>query len=730
MRDIDQALKKIVNNLWFEWATDLHLFLRKVSLYDWALFRRNLYRFLKVQSEHPQVFHRHLAEMLIQPQYMDQFNRIRNDFDQYINKQDTWFKTAHPDLTDHKIAYFSMEYGFDILRIYSGGLGILSGDHMRGSSDQDLNMIGVGLFYNQGYYEQQVAMDGEMKVLYEGTVPTKKSVRDYLPLEPVRKKGSHEELIVKVPMKDGTVLARVWQVQVGRIKLMLLDTNLPENGVHDRHITKRLYASQKKSEDERKRRLEQEIVLGIGGVMALKEAGYSISTYHLNEGHVTFAALEVLRHWIKDQKLTEDDAFQATAETVGFTTHTTVSEGNERFDEALVRSYLEPHLKTFLSSEGLNRVFNSARNRQDNFDMTKLAMILSGVYRNGVSSLHGEVCRKMWGYAWGLTEEQHEEVPIQSITNAVHVPYWQKPVLRELIKVSGGLDKVQDIADEKIWEVHEEFKKKLIDKVRERQAHQMVREQSESQAIFDRMGSLLDQDSFVIGFARRFAEYKRVTLLLDDEERLFQFLENSYKKYGKPVHIIYAGKPHPDNGSGRTKIQHITQIGQRLEARAKERNFKAQIVFVQGYDIDLARYLVAGVDIWLNNPIRPMEASGTSGMKAGMNGVLNVSIPDGWVPEGIEQGKNGWMFGEGSLESMESDRNELFQLLENEILPSYFNRGEKAFSPDWIAKMKCSIETITKKFNTDRMIQEYTERMYVPGIRNKIKWNQLKGVSA
>jgi starch phosphorylase len=494
---------------------------------------------------------------------------------------------------------------------------------------------------------------------------------------------------------------------------------LRENRVHDRHITRRLYASQKHYEEERRMRFEQEILLGIGGVRAIVESGLEPSAYHLNEGHVAFAALEVIRNLIQKQNMSFEEARNHCAQILGFTTHTPVPEGNERFDERLAREYLTPYLDSFLRPHERDFVFNCARNREDMFDMTKLSLLLSGVCRNGVSALHGEVCRKMWGFAWGNFDPEGRGVPIDSITNSVHVPYWQKPVLRKLIQESGGIDQVPSIPDEKIWSLHQEFKTKLIEKVRERVAYQLLHLKTDLQVIYDATHNLLSVDSFMIGFARRFADYKRVTMLLDDEERLFQFLEKAYKKYRKPVHILYAGKPHPNNYSGREKITQILKLSERLESRGKERGFEAQLVFIQGYDIDLARYLEAGVDIWLNNPIRPLEASGTSGMKAGMNGVLNVSVSDGWVPEGIHHGTNGWLFGKGDHESTEQDRAELFKLLEEEILPAYFEvKPGEAFSRKWTGFMKNSIRSITKQFNTDRMLTDYIEKMYLPAVRN------------
>lgn len=737
MIDLERTLRKIASNLMFEWNADVHLLFRAVSPYVWGLFRRNLYRFLKIQAENPALYRRRLAEVMTDPRFLNLFRRVEEGYQAYMNPETTLVRCEYPELEGKSVAYFSMEYGIDTLRIYSGGLGILSGDHLRGASDLGMDMIGIGLFYLQGYYEQMVTLSGQMKVSYECIVPPNKPIRDFLPLETVKGKGSAEDLVIEVLVYDHKVRAKVWQAKIGRCRLWLLDSNLKENRVHDRHITRRLYASEKQYEMERRRRFEQELLLGIGGVRALLAAGVEPWVYHLNEGHVAFALLEILRHLMKDEGLSFDEARHRLAACTGFTTHTPVAEGNERFDEHLARGYLTPYLDEFLKPEEREVIFNCARNRDAQFDMTKLSLLLSGIYRNGVSACHGEVCRKMWGYAWGLPDSTSNEVPIGSITNAVHVPYWQKPALRKLIEDVGGLEKILTVADETIWLLHLEFKLKLIEKIRERMAYQLLREGHESQVIHAQTTSLLEVDSFMIGFARRFAGYKRVTLFLEDEERLFQFMETTYRKYGRPVYILYAGKPHPNNYPGYQRIQYIVNLAARLAKRCEERNFKGQIHFIEGYDIDMARYLEAGVDIWLNNPIRPLEASGTSGMKAGMNGVLNVSIPDGWVPEGIEHGKNGWLFGKGSIESATKDRDELYALLENTILPLYFENSGSiaefppqwrnqfsveiktpfAFSRGWVAMMKESIHSITLKFNTERMLREYIEKMYLPAVR-------------
>jgi len=721
MKNIDQALRRIASNLWFEWSSDANKLFRRMSPYVWGLFRRNLYRFLKLQDENPWTYRYRLTELLIDYEFMRLFHKVDRDFRDYMAPKSTWVSAHCPELADKTLAYLSMEYGFDVFPIYSGGLGVLSGDHLRGASDLGLKMVGVGLFYLQGYYEQQVGLDDAMKVIYEPIVPAGKPVTDYLPFEAVKCKGSQEDLVLDIRIKDRMVKACVWRVKIGRVEMLLLDTNVRDNTVHDRHITRRLYSSQRHYEEERQRRLEQEILLGIGGVRVLKEAGYDIAAYHLNEGHVALSALEVLRQTMASESIGFKEALVRAGMRMGFTTHTPIPEGNERFEEQLARSHLEPYLDTFLQKEEREHIFNLARNRENMFDMTKFALLTATAYRNGVSRIHGEVCRKMWSFLWDDNDPDGNKAPIGSITNAVHVPYWQKPEIGRLIRDRGGLEGLGMVEDETLWFLHMDYKRKLQEKIREKLAIQLLRENCEAQEIQQRTSDLLDLNGFWIGFARRFAEYKRVTLFLDDEERIFQFMESVYRKYGRPLHLIYAGKPHPNNYPGRARLQRIGQVAKRLQERCRQRDFKGRIIFIQGYDIHLARYLEAGVDIWLNNPIRPLEACGTSGMKAAMNGVLNVSIPDGWAPEGIVSGENGWLFGSGDGTKPHEDREALYRLLEEKVLPKYFERRnpEDTFSSSWVTMMKRSIQTITAQFNTGRMLKEYIENMYLPSIQGR-----------
>ncbi len=716
---MDQLLKEIASNFWFEWSQDAKILFSDFNPQLWTLCNRNPYRFLAYRAENPLEYEKRFAELITDLEYLARFKKVETEWKNYIQPSTTYVKEHYPELQDKTVAYFSMEYGIETLKNYSGGLGILSGDHIRGASDLGLKFVAVGLFYLQGYYEQEVSLEGEMRPTYDSIVPTWGTVRQFFPLESVKKPGTMNELIIEVPIDDRSVKVKAWRARVGRAELLLLDTNLKENAVHDRHISRRLYASEKHHTEERKRRFEQEMILGMGGIRILQGAGYQPSIYHLNEGHAALAILEIMHTEMRKNNINFHDAMTQTGKRIGFTSHTPVPEGNERFDEALVRYHLVPYLNQFLSKEDQEIIFNCARNRINEFDMTKLSLLLAGGFRNGVSKLHGEVCRHMWAYAWGNQYDHRvDEVPIGSITNGVHVAYWQAPTIQKLLEDCGGKRQAEKIPDEKLWQVHRQRKERLIVKVRERAAYHLLRLGVKPEQVQKQAQSWLDPDAFMIGFARRFAGYKRVTWFLDDTEKLFSFLESSYRKYGKPIQILFAGKPHPDNYQGREQIRYIYHLSSELKKRTEERDFKAQIFFIESYDIDLARRLVSGVDIWLNNPIRPLEASGTSGMKAGMNGVLNVSIPDGWAVEGIQTGENGWLFGKGEQESSGDDRNELFHLFENTILPMYFERPNNLpYSPRWLAMMKHSIQTITEQFSIERTLIEYVEKMYLPAVR-------------
>lgn len=706
MSDALFKLRQVTRNLHYEWMPGFHDTISRIDPEVCDKFQGNIHLALWGNFD-PCIDFQYKVQALAQK---DLLARI----DALYQAQKTYLESS-PSFSwpQEKVAYFSMEYGFESLLIYSGGLGILSGDHLRGASDLGLPLVAAGLFYQQGYFQQRIDIEGHMKARYPKIYPHRMSIQNSLPLEEMVDPKTNQPVILKVTISQREVACKVWRAHIGKVRLYLLDTDVKENNVRDRYITQRLYASKKHREQERERRLEQEIILGVGGFKAIHLFEGMPNAIHLNEGHVAFAVFEMLREKKISGSRNVHDVLGEIGKLIGFTTHTPVPEGNERFDAKLFRDKLLPYLLTFLTPQEAEELIGFGINPQGAFDMTQFSLRVAHRYRNGVSQLHGEVCRQMWSYLWGASSEHSANVPIKAITNAVHVPFWQKNELRELLEKSGGFKELDHIPSNEIWKMHQFFKQQLTGYIKKRLFTQIIRE-GEEQHVYDFQLECLEEDNFIIGFARRFAQYKRVTLVLDDEDLLFQSLEHYYRQYKKPVIFLFAGKPHPDNYPGRNRIHQIYTASRRLEKVCKERDFKAAIIFIEGYDISLAKNLEAGCDVWLNNPIRPLEASGTSGMKAAINGVLNVSIDDGWVPEGIISGKNGWIFGKGDEGSKDEDRLAFFHLLESEILPCYFGRNKPndAFSENWVKMMKRSISSIMSYFNTQRMLQEYSERMY------------------
>ena len=683
---------------------------------------RNYYSLFAQATDNSPSSHPKMIELSQRSDFLEKADLACKAYEKYVESAKASCQKLYPELQGKQIAYFSMEYGFDTLPIYSGGLGILSGDHLRGASDLGIPLVAVGLLYLEGYYEQNVDLEGHMRVSYESLVPPGKDVKNYLPLESVQSLLEKTPLIVEVPIGNRTVKAQVWVAKIGRVDLLLLDTNLQENDVNDRSISQRLYASKKPREDERQRRLEQEMILGVGGVKALYKAGYHPDAFHLNEGHAAFACFEILRHVMSSQKLAMDSALKSVCHKIGFTTHTPVPEGNERFDFNLVVSQLKSYLDTFLDIKESTKLLAWGKNTGNLFDMTQLALLFSGAFRNGVSQLHGDICQTMWAHLAELPNKPVNPLPIGAITNAIHIPYWQQPSLARMLDEFGGVEKILEIPGQTLWSLHQQLKQQMLDAVKSRMTTCWKREGLLPDDISLRVNKFPSKDSLMIGFARRFAAYKRVTLILDDEEYLFEFLERMYQKYKTPISLLFAGKPHPDNYPGRNRIHQIWDVSRRLEEYCLKKGIEASVYFIEGYDIELARYLESGCDLWLNNPTRPLEASGTSGMKAGINGVLNLSINDGWVPEGIRHGLNGWIFGKGGEDTTNNeDREELFRVLEKEVFPVFFSRPLKAntFSPEWVKMMMSSISSIMQFFNTERMLREYIEKMYLPAIRAK-----------
>jgi starch phosphorylase len=630
---------------------------------------------------------------------------VNERFRQYTSGKDTWYRGSRKNV----IAYFSMEYGLDVsLPIYSGGLGVLSGDHMKSASDLGLPLVGVGLLYQQGYFRQYLNADGFQQESYPENDWYNMPVRRVLDRD-------GNEIKITIDLPNSVVTARVWEVRVGRISLYLLDANVEENSEQDRRITASLYGG------DREMRMKQEILLGIGGIRALRAMGINAVVTHMNEGHSAFLGIERIREYINRDGLTRQEAIQALWPTNIFTTHTPVPAGNERFGIDMMQKYF--HTITdgtgFAWEEFIALGRENPADHQEPFCMTVLAIRLSA-YNNGVSELHGVVSRTMWKEIWPDLPE--DEVPITHITNGVHSRSFLSPEMKDLLDRYFGprfdeeptyteiWERMDRISDEEIWRTHEIRKDKLVSFARDRLKKQLTR-RGASHAKVVYADEVLSPYTFTISFARRFATYKRATLLFRDPERLRRLLTNP----NHPVQIIFAGKAHPHDIPGKNLIKDIVHFASDPEIRSK-------IVFLENYDLEIAKHLVSGSDIWLNTPRRPMEASGTSGMKAAINGVLNCSILDGWWAEGYDP-EVGYAIGAGEEYADEEMQDEiesklLYDLLEREIIPTYYERGRDGLPREWIRKMKSSMQKLGGLFSTSRMLTEYSENFYLPALKN------------
>ena len=692
-------LSKLAYNLWWTWNPDVQRIFSRIDPILWERVYHNPVRFLC------QVNRARLDEMTNDRYFLELFDRKLKSLDEYIAPKETWFSRNYPKHKNRPIAYFSMEFGLhETLPIYSGGLGVLSGDHLKGASDLGLPLVAVGFLYTQGYFSQKITEDG-----WQEARNIRLKFEDMPILTLTDAMG--EPLTVTVELPGREVQARIWQIQVGRIPLYLLDTNVESNSPSDRELTARLYSN------DLDLRISQEIILGIGGVRALRLLGYNPNVWHMNEGHSAFMALERAREMIAAGH-TFEDAVAKIHSTNTFTTHTPVPAGNDEFPLWLIDKYFS-HLWYQL---GLTRdeFIDIARVHQawggEAFSMPVLALRLSE-HRNAVSELHGHVSRRMWNSLWPDLEES--QVPITHITNGVHNHTWMARRIHVLYDRYLGNDwieklddpalweRVENIPDEELWAVRRHLKRKLVAYMRERSREQWLHTGVHPVQVIA-SGVLLDPYALTIGFARRFATYKRAHLVLQDMDRLLQIINRPQT----PVQIIFAGKSHPADEPGKLLIQEVYRAVKRAENGGR-------LVFLEDYDMNLARYLVQGVDVWLNTPRRPNEASGTSGQKAAMNGVLNFSILDGWWREGFN-GKNGWMIGSeteysDSNKQDEADANSLYDTLENEIIPLFYKmRSADGLPSEWIARVKESIRTLSPRFSISRMVKEYTERMYFP----------------
>jgi starch phosphorylase len=693
------CLQDLACNLWWTWHPEVVSLFRDLDPAAWRELDHNPITLLARLT--PEQIEERASALTLHSQIHDAHRQLCA----HLQSQDSWGDVHAGVLRARPVAYFSAEFGLhESLPIYSGGLGVLAGDHVKSASDLDVPLVAVGLFYDQGYFLQR--LDGEGRQLEEYIDLDVQ----HLALEAVA--GSDgAPLHVSIETRTGTIWARVWRVAVGRVTLLLLDCDCEGNGPDDRRLAARLYGGDLRT------RIRQELVLGVGGVRALRAVGIEPGVLHLNEGHSAFATLEMVRHVMARDGLRFEDACRRVAALTCFTTHTPVPAGHDRFPPPLVEEHLGP-LRDALGRDedellGLGRV--DPQNNAEPFCMTVLALRLSR-QANAVSTLHGGVSREMWHGLW--PQRSAEEVPIGHVTNGVHVHSWLAPQMRQLYARHMGIDwvdhsaepetwrAIDDVDDGDLWDTHQVLKARLLAFVRRRVALARARrrEPAERIAVAER---LLEPDALTIGFARRFATYKRATLLLSDLERLRPLLA----RRECPIQLIFAGKAHPHDEPGKWLLQQIATL-------CRESPFAERVVFVEDYDINLGRHLVQGVDLWLNTPRRPLEASGTSGQKVVLNGGLNLSVLDGWWAEAFD-GLNGFAIGMGEAHADpevqdQRDAEHLYQALEREVVPMFYARDADDLPRAWIARMKRSIRSLGWRFNADRMVMDYVRYCYLP----------------
>jgi len=682
-----ERLRDLAYDLWWSWNPQATRLFAWIDPEHWRRYHNPVQLLINVE---PHQWMRLLAD----PEFVRTFENVVEALDAYRSRQ-RWF-AQHAPFVSGPVAYFSMEFGIhESLGIYSGGLGVLAGDHCKAASDLGVPLVGVGLLYQSGYFRQSVDADGFQQHIY----PDYDFAR--LPVRPVEAPGGGI-LTVPVDLPGRVVQAAVWKIQVGNVQVLMLDTDIPLNDPADRPITGILYVR------GREMRLCQEMVLGVGGVRALRALGIAPAVWHMNEGHVAFLGLERAR-----EKIRRGDGLAAALKSVArncvFTTHTPVPAGNESFERELMRRYLEPWTREVgCDPDDLLRLATE----NGSFNLTVLAIRLSSQV-NGVSKLHGRVSSAMWRHLWpGAPEE-----PVGAITNGVHTESWIGPEMRTLY--AQHLDphweehllepefwsRVRDIPDAELWGAHRAQKERLIRYVRERVRVQSARHGLAPDAL-RRVEGLLDPHALTIGFARRFATYKRAVLLLTDMDRLRSLLGDA----ARPLQVLFAGKAHPADRAGQDLIRRLVAL-----AHAE---FHGRIVFLEDYDIDMGRMLVQGCDIWLNTPRRPQEASGTSGQKSPINGGVNLSILDGWWCEAF-RGDNGWAIGGAEIEADPevqdtADAKALYALLEEQVVPCYYERDEHGLPRRFIHVMKASIESVASPFSAHRMVRDYVEQAYLP----------------
>lgn len=696
---LTERLRELARNLWWTWQPEVIDLFRSLNPALWSSTRHNPIEFL--QQIDPEELHAKADAMALDSRVDYAFRRLKD----YLANRKSWGAIYAASLRSSPVAYFSAEFGLhESLPIYSGGLGVLAGDHLKSASDLGIPLVAMGLLYSEGYFRQSLDMDGWQKESYPH------NNTDLLPIEPALDPEG-KPIQIAIPSRNGTLHAKLWTVDVGRTKLFLLDSRVPENSEWDQSLTARLYGG------DARVRIRQELLLGVGGVMALRALGIRPSVIHLNEGHSAFALLEEIHGEMDHQGQSFWDAAREVSARTVFTTHTPVAAGHDRFwaelveeNLGIIREHLGLSYEDFL---GLGRVH--PHDQGEPFCMTVLALKLAR-RANGVSAIHGEVSRQMWHPLY--QNKRLEEVPIGHITNGVHAGTWIAPQMQRMYDLHLPADwrarirhpevwtSIDTISDNEFWETHQILKASMISYARKRLVSQ-AKARDESDTVLEKLGKRLDLDVLTIGFARRFATYKRAGLILSEADRLIEMVQAT----GKKIQLVFAGKAHPEDKFGKELIQSIVK-------KTRQADFEDWVVFLEDYDMNVARHLVQGVDVWLNNPRRPQEASGTSGEKALLNGVLNFSVLDGWWAEAYN-GINGFSIGQGQTNvdvqiQDRRDHEDLIKTLITEIIPLYYDRDADGLPRQWIARQKAALRSLGWRFNADRMVMDYAERCYLP----------------
>jgi glycogen phosphorylase len=697
-----ENLEDLAYNLKWSWDARSRLLFKRLDPELWAVTQHNPVRLLnKIDPER-------LKHAATDPDFLRAYEVTMKHIARHEGRGGKWFQQAFPEMADQRIAYFSAEFGIHTsLPIYSGGLGVLSGDHCKESADLGIPLVGAGFVYPQGYFRQRIRLDGWQEDVYDVLQ------RNDAPIQSAGQDMA-ARFLVELAVGNLKVFVAVWRVNLGSVPLYLMDTDVDENVPGARELTARLYGGDKEH------RIRQEIVLGIGGVRVLRALGIYPTIFHANEGHTSFMMLERARELVRSGLKFTEAAEQVRATTI-FTTHTPVAAGHDAFPF----SVMEKHFAGYWDHLGLTKdQFMDLGRSGGFFNMTVLALRMAG-WRNGVSELHGRVTRRMWKEVW--PELAEDAVPITSVTNGVHAPSWIAAELGQLFDRHLGPEwvdrhddvafwnRVIDIPDEEFWNVHLLLKRRLLAFIRERARNRWSQDRVDARQVVA-MGTLLDPDALTIGFARRFTGYKRAALIFEDIERIRKILLDPWR----PVQLVFAGKSHPADEHGKHLIHQIYSI-------AADHGFAGHVAFVENYELHAAQFFTQGADAWLNNPRAPLEACGTSGQKAGMNGVVNVSVLDGWWYEGYN-GNNGWAIGDPpeDLDVRYDDNNDadsLYELLEQQIVPLFYDRDQNGLPHGWIQMAKESVRSIVPRFSASRMLKEYATRMYVPACLEAAKSN-------